>query len=56
VRPRRASRCKAYIPANFRPKILTDPNVPLYITEGEKKALKACQEDLACIAVAGVWS
>jgi hypothetical protein len=30
--------------------------VPLWLTEGEKKALKACQEGLYCVAVPGVWS
>ena len=29
---------------------------PLIITEGEKKALKACKSGLPTIAVAGVWS
>ena len=32
------------------------PNLPLYITEGEKKALKATQEGLNCIGLAGVWN
>src|SRR5205814_1063455 len=32
------------------------PTVPLLITEGEKKALKAEQEGLACVAVGGLWS
>jgi putative DNA primase/helicase len=35
---------------------LADPTVPLMITEGEKKAIKANQEDLACVAVGGLWN
>ncbi|HEX9710121.1 MAG TPA: AAA family ATPase, partial [Candidatus Thermoplasmatota archaeon] len=35
---------------------LADPRVPLWLTEGEKKALKGCQEGLCCVAVPGVWS
>jgi hypothetical protein len=31
-----------------------DPSIPLYITEGEKKAQKAAQERLMCVALAGV--
>jgi hypothetical protein len=30
--------------------------VPLLITEGEKKALKANQEGFACVAVGGLWN
>lgn len=33
-----------------------DATKPLVITEGEKKAAKGCQEGLAIIATAGVWS
>jgi hypothetical protein len=40
----------------LEPTILTDAKTPLWVTEGEKKALKACQEGLACVAVPGVWS
>jgi hypothetical protein len=36
--------------------VLADPRVSLYITEGEKKALKTNQEGLACIAVGGLWN
>ena len=36
--------------------ILSDPTKPLYFTEGEKKALKACQEGLPCVAVGGLWN
>lgn len=44
-----------YIPHKVRP-ILTDLSLPLYITEGEKKALKAAQEGLYCIATSGLWN
>lgn len=46
---------RLYIPNKARP-ILQDLSIPLYITEGEKKALKACQEGLYCIAIAGLWN
>jgi hypothetical protein len=36
--------------------VLNDPSNPLYITEGEKKALKATQEGLCCIAIPGLWN
>jgi hypothetical protein len=36
--------------------ILNNPSIPLYITEGEKKALKATQESLFCVALSGLWS
>src|SRR5262249_23655191 len=35
--------------------LVADPSVPLLITEGEKKAAKACQEGLACVRLTGVW-
>ncbi|MBT9168959.1 MAG: hypothetical protein DDT19_02311 [Syntrophomonadaceae bacterium] len=46
---------RLYIPQRVKP-ILDDPFIPLYIAEGEKKALKACQEGLYCIAVSGLWN
>lgn len=36
--------------------ILNDVSVPIYITEGEKKALKATQEGLPTIAITGLWN
>src|SRR5262249_51762667 len=44
------------VPALIEPTVLRDIGTPLWLTEGEKKALKACQEGLACIAVSGVFS
>jgi P4 family phage/plasmid primase-like protien len=35
---------------------LQDTSAALIITEGEKKALKACQEGFPCLGVTGVWS
>ncbi len=46
---------RLYIPARAR-MALADPTVPLLIAEGEKKALKANQEGLACVAVGGLWN
>jgi hypothetical protein len=46
---------RLYIPSKAK-LILNDISVPLEITEGEKKALKACQEGLCCIAVTGLWN
>jgi hypothetical protein len=47
---------RLYIPPLLDRAILNDPHAPLWLTEGEKKALKACQEGLACLALPGVWS
>lgn len=44
-----------YIPERVRP-VLSDPIVPLCITEGEKKTLKAVQEGLNCIGLGGLWN
>src|SRR5215831_376954 len=49
------SKNRLYIPPNFEHDAIQDASVPLYLTEGEKKALKACQEGLVCLALAGVW-
>jgi hypothetical protein len=46
---------RLYIPGRARA-ALADPAVPMLITEGEKKALKADQEGLACVAVGGLWN
>jgi hypothetical protein len=48
---------RLYVPPATRDK-LTDPTVPLTITEGEKKAAKADQEGIACVALVGTegWS
>jgi len=47
---------RLYIPPMIDGATLTDPSVALYLTEGEKKALKASQEGLSCVSVSGVDS
>src|SRR6266508_2465924 len=47
---------RLYVPPLLAPKILEDPRTALWLTEGEKKSLKACQEGLPCLALPGVWS
>jgi hypothetical protein len=44
-----------YIPPRARA-ALTDPGVALYLTEGEKKAAKACQEGFPCVGLGGLWN
>jgi hypothetical protein len=46
---------RLYIPPNLPPGTLEGTG-PLIITEGEKKALKACQDGIPCVATSGVWS
>ncbi|HEV8716341.1 MAG TPA: DUF3854 domain-containing protein [Candidatus Binatia bacterium] len=46
---------RLYIPPLVR-SVLADPSVTLYLTEGEKKAAKACQEGLPCIGLGGLWN
>ena len=36
--------------------VLTDARVPLYWTEGEKKAAKATQEGFHCVGLGGLWN
>lgn len=50
----KGSGCRVYVPPILPADRLKNPRVPLYVTEGAKKALKACQEGLACVALAGV--
>lgn len=45
-----------YLPAILDHSVLNDVSRPLYVTEGEKKALKGCQEGLAVVGLSGVWS
>lgn len=35
---------------------IKDATIPLHITEGEKKALKASQEGLPCLGLGGLWN
>lgn len=52
---RRGSSNHLYIPSSLRD-ILQDSAVPLYITEVEKKVLRATQEGIYCIGVSGWWN
>ncbi|TLD40879.1 MAG: hypothetical protein JETT_2871 [Candidatus Jettenia ecosi] len=52
---RKNSGNRLYIPHKVR-QMIRDLSIPLYITEGEKKALKATQEGFSCVAIAGLWN
>lgn len=45
---------RLYIPERVKPR-LDDNSVPLFITEGEKKTMKAVQEGLICVGLSGLW-
>jgi hypothetical protein len=47
--------CRAYYPSASLPK-LNDGTSPVYVTEGEKKALALSQLGLAAVGIGGVWS
>ena len=49
------SRNRIHVPLSIR-HLLGDVEAPLVITEGQKKAEKAAQEGICCIALAGVWN
>src|SRR4051794_33370082 len=42
------------VPPSVREKVL-DPKIPLYITEGVRKADAAVSKGLCCLALLGVW-
>jgi len=44
-----------YVPPQALEK-LNDGSCPLYITEGEKKALRAVQGGLCCVGLGGIWN
>jgi hypothetical protein len=46
--------CHLYLPPIVPAERFKNPRIPLYITEGVKKALRGCQEGLLCIGLAGV--
>lgn len=50
----KGSKNRIYVPAGAR-KHLGDSGKPLYIAEGEKKALRAVQAGLCCVGLSGVW-
>ncbi len=37
-------------------KVLGDPSIPLYFSEGEKKTAKGIQEKLLCVGIGGLWN
>jgi P4 family phage/plasmid primase-like protien len=47
---------RLFVPTNIAVGVCDDPTVDLWITEGEKKALKATQEGFPTLGLAGVWS
>jgi hypothetical protein len=51
---RKHSVSRLYVPRLLDPRMLTDPTRPLLIPEGEKKAIKLCQDGFDAIAVTGV--
>jgi hypothetical protein len=52
---KKGTRNRLYTPEKVIP-ILDDISIHLYITEGEKKALKATQDGLYCIGLSGLWN
>jgi len=52
---RKGSGNHLYIPPAVKQK-LSDPAMPLYIVEGEKKALRGLQEGLCAIGISGLWN
>lgn len=42
-------------PLNLHPDFVQDIEIPLIITEGEKKAIKAVQEGFPCVSLGGVY-
>lgn len=48
------SKNRLYIPNSVR-MLLKDPLLPIYLTEGEFKALKLTQEGFPCLGIPGAW-
>jgi hypothetical protein len=46
---------RLYVPPATRG-VLKNPTIQLVITEGEKKSLKADQEEILCLGVGGLWN
>jgi hypothetical protein len=46
----------AYLPPVIPRSVWEDTSIPLYITEGEKKAAAGAQQGLATVGLGGVWS
>lgn len=47
---------RIYFPPNLNNEVFQNTAIPLVITEGEKKALKAVQEGIPTISIPGVWT
>ena len=45
-----------YIPAHTHAALTGDPDLPLYLTEGEKKAAKADKSGFPVIGLTGIWN
>ncbi|NLW80100.1 MAG: DUF3854 domain-containing protein, partial [Desulfovibrionales bacterium] len=52
---RKGSTNRLYVPSSAKA-MLRDSSRPLIITEGEKKALKGCQEGFCTVGLSGVWN
>src|SRR5262249_23065961 len=52
---RKNTGCRLYIPI-LASRFLKDAGVSLRLTEGEKKALKACQEGYPALGLGGLWN
>jgi putative DNA primase/helicase len=51
----RGSGVHVYVPPAVQP-VLQESSTDMGIVEGEKKALKACQEGVMCLAIGGLWN
>lgn len=47
---------KLFRPHSLPLESLLNPEEYIVLTEGEKKAIKACQEGINCVAIPGVWT
>jgi hypothetical protein len=56
-RQRKSSVNQIYVPRVLpnREEVIKDPTIPKIITEGEKKAIKGCQEGLVVLSLPGVY-
>jgi len=52
---KKATGNRLYVPHSVK-SVLQDTAVDLYLTEGEKKALRAAQDGLTCIGLSGLWN
>ena len=51
----KGSGVRLYVPPNTK-SLLKNPTEALFVTEGEKKSLKADQEGIPCIGIGGLWN